>query len=638
MLSFDEGEEVFFDSADNLSSEESAVKEDWLNGNLEYEIWLKEPRSVKERRESFLRGMGFVESVPSHDLALGEELEMMGFERIGECSGAVSSCCSSPVDGAEEQLVCEFRELNGEANYGVDEFEKDQVNNSNVALKGETSFDFPPVREHKNIDDNNKLRSWWKHFMNKSKVSKVLKPMAETSKANKMKVRQNKKKCMELTAVYVGQEIRAHEGLIWSMKFSPDCQYLASGGQDGIIRIWRVTQSDTSCKDLYDEGKSNSGKTKSSHISVGIPDKVFRIDELPLQEFHGHTSDVLDLAWSTSNCLLSASKDKTVRLWLVGCNECLGVFQHNDYVTCIQFNPTDENYFITGSVDGKVRIWGVPERRVVDWADVRDSVTAICYHPDGNGFIVGSIMGTCSFYGASESNLQLNAQIRFRGKKKSSSNKITGIQFTHKETRKLMITSEDSKVRILDGIDIVHKYTGLAKSGSQMSASFTSTGRHIVSVGEDSRVYMWNYDDLCVPQSKQTSSVRSCEHFFSEGVSVAIPWSSMEPKQKSLDLQTQDHHEASSWRRDSKRFSLSNCFSMDGSFRGSVTWPEEKLPLWDVPVVEDHLLLHNGDDLHRHCNDRNREALSDTWGLVIVTAGWDGVIRTFHNFGLPTRI
>ena len=53
-------------------------------------------------------------------------------------------------------------------------------------------------------------------------------------------------------------------------------------------------------------------------------------------------------------------------------------------VACIQFNPADENYFITGSVDGKVLIWGVPERRVVDWADVRDLVTAICYHPDGN--------------------------------------------------------------------------------------------------------------------------------------------------------------------------------------------------------------------------------------------------------------
>ena len=97
---------------------------------------------------------------------------MMGFERIGECGGAVSSCCSSPVDGAEERSFVEFRELNGEAYCALDEFEQDQVNNSNVGLHGETSFDFPPIREHKNIDINKKnLRSWWKHFMNKRKVS-----------------------------------------------------------------------------------------------------------------------------------------------------------------------------------------------------------------------------------------------------------------------------------------------------------------------------------------------------------------------------------------------------------------------------------------------------------------------------------
>lgn len=52
-------------------------------------------------------------------------------------------------------------------------------------------------------------------------------------------------------------------------------------------------------------------------------------------------------------------------------------------VTCIQFNPLNESYFISGSIDGKVRVWGVSEKRVVDWADVRDVITAICYQPDG---------------------------------------------------------------------------------------------------------------------------------------------------------------------------------------------------------------------------------------------------------------
>lgn len=55
-----------------------------------------------------------------------------------------------------------------------------------------------------------------------------------------------------------------------------------------------------------------------------------------------------------------------------------------DSVTCVQFNPVDENYYISGSIDGKVRIWGVTERRVVDWANVQDVVTAICYQPNGN--------------------------------------------------------------------------------------------------------------------------------------------------------------------------------------------------------------------------------------------------------------
>lgn len=50
-------------------------------------------------------------------------------------------------------------------------------------------------------------------------------------------------------------------------------------------------------------------------------------------------------------------------------------------VTCIQFN-------LSGSIDGKVRIWGVTEKRVVNWVDMRDIITAICYRPDGKAHAV----------------------------------------------------------------------------------------------------------------------------------------------------------------------------------------------------------------------------------------------------------
>lgn len=52
-------------------------------------------------------------------------------------------------------------------------------------------------------------------------------------------------------------------------------------------------------------------------------------------------------------------------------------------VTSIQFNPVDDNYFISGSIDGKVRIWAISDCQVVDWTDIREIVTTVSYHPDG---------------------------------------------------------------------------------------------------------------------------------------------------------------------------------------------------------------------------------------------------------------
>ena len=54
-----------------------------------------------------------------------------------------------------------------------------------------------------------------------------------------------------------------------------------------------------------------------------------------------------------------------------------------EVVTCAQFNPMDDDYFISGSIDGIVRIWDVLRGQVVDWIDNKEIVTAICYRPDG---------------------------------------------------------------------------------------------------------------------------------------------------------------------------------------------------------------------------------------------------------------
>ncbi|KAG5060479.1 hypothetical protein JHK87_001508 [Glycine soja] len=72
---------------------------------------------------------------------------------------------------------------------------------------------------------------------------------AGTNKTRRIKVKQNKKRCLEFSGLYLGKEVRAHKGVVWTMKFSPSGQYLVSGAtiernrsltKEEINAYWRV--------------------------------------------------------------------------------------------------------------------------------------------------------------------------------------------------------------------------------------------------------------------------------------------------------------------------------------------------------------------------------------------------------------
>ncbi|XP_022757572.1 WD repeat-containing protein 44-like isoform X2 [Durio zibethinus] len=646
--------------------------------NFGFEVWIKNLSSIRERRDKFLKWMGLsvdqtVREGPSNICCDEIEVET---DRIMEKSGAVlgsssfddgfsssqssMSCWSSDarelLDGAlDDNFVCRIKNLDDGTEFIVDELSQDgmfrslrEVGSNHLLTidEFERKLGLYPlvqqamrreVKEVSSLGPERKRgkRGWLRRLgavaciVNRQvdathMISNDCYPYAET-RIQMVRVRSYKKRLKEFSALYMGQDIQAHEGSILTMKFSPDGQYLASAGEDGIVRVWQVVESERSGNsDIHDvnpsyfyftvnnfselvplhadkdkKGKSNSVKKSSDSTCVIFPQKVFRILDKPIHEFRGHCGEVLDLSWSKNKHILSSSVDKTVRLWQVGYDECQKVFSHNNYVTCVQFNPVDDDYFISGSIDGKVRIWTIHDCQVVDWTDVTDIVTAVCYRPDGKGAIIGSMTGSCRFYDASDNHLQLNAQICLQSKKKSPCCRITGFQFSPGEPDKLMVTSADSQVRILHGVDVVCKFRGLRNAGSQISASFTSDGMRIVSASEDSNVYVWNYvrQDGPVPQPKNNWS---CERFFSNNASVAIPWCGMNSRNpifsKMSETSSSPKVSYSTWRcgvlqselgessqhqlpfSSSERFSLGHEFFSESLPKGTATWPEEKLP------------------------------------------------------------
>nr|UNY85654.1 WD40-containting protein [Zea mays] len=492
----------------------------------------------------------------------------------------------------------------------------------------------------------------------------------------RVKVRSYRKRSKELSAVYQGQVIKGHDGAILAMKFSPDGQFLATGGEDGVVRVWGVAQSedckipmdDPSCVYLKAHRQSGLGpvdadnekkckvkgvKQSADSACVVIPTVVFQISKQPLHEFRGHSGDVLNLSWSNNKHLLSASTDKTVRLWEIGSANCTTVFPHSNFVTCVQFNPTNENQFISGSIDGKIRVWDIPRCSVIDWVDIKDIITAVCYRPDGKGAVVGTITGNCRFYDASDNLLRFETQVAVSGKKKSSLKRITAFEFSPSNPSKLMVTSADSKIKILEGITVTQNYSGLRTGSCQSLATFTPDGQHIVCASEDSNIYVWNHENQDEASLKHAKTIWSSERFYSNNAAIALPWNGPKPRNpvslasqilspqgdnlwcmskavKCSSSQSEDSAINSFVSRFAPGFfSLNQEFSSESTCRSSATWPEEILPSRSIRAIPDESQYK----FLRNCF----QSTPNSWGQVIVTAGWDGKIRSFQNYGLPAH-
>ncbi|XP_054779687.1 uncharacterized protein LOC129287522 [Prosopis cineraria] len=367
-----------------------------------------------------------------------------------------------------------------------------------------------------------------------------------------VRVRQSGKSMKELSALHLCQEFQAHEGCIWTIRFSTDGHYMASSGEDKVIHVWEVQECEvTSMKpdegsltpihpsllgsperngkeewnDMKKKGKhgsKRSGRSFAIPDYVHIPETVFSFSEKPYCSFHGHSDDVLDLSWSRSQLLLSSSMDKTVRLWDMESRACLQVFTHSDYVTCVQFNPMDEEYFISGCLDTKVRIWNIPQRFVVDWIDTHEMVTAISYTPDAQAAFVGTHNGSCRLYSTEDCKISQIGAVELRRKKKSHLRKVTGFQFAPSNPSEVLVTSADSRIRIVENSRVVHKFVGFRNANSQISASFSPNGRYVISASEDSQVYVWKNEGHA--KARNLILTQSHEQFQCRDVSIAIPW------------------------------------------------------------------------------------------------------------------
>ncbi|KAG9129296.1 hypothetical protein Leryth_015679 [Lithospermum erythrorhizon] len=151
------------------------------------------------------------------------------------------------------------------------------------------------------------------------------------------------------------------------------------------------------------------------------------------------------------------------------------------------------------------------------------------------------------------------------------------------------------KIRILDGMEVVKKTREIRKS--DVGFIYFHEAK-LSSVGGDSRLPLRTI--------------------------VAIPWSGLQADHTdSLSVcacktKYDNCVNASTASRESERFSFSDWFSMNSSSRRFATWPEEKLPSFELPYESDQIYSNDSYcSLHQHHKDNCETSSAWAFGVAM---------------------
>ncbi len=295
--------------------------------------------------------------------------------------------------------------------------------------------------------------------------------------------------------------LTGHTNDVYSVAYSSDGKWLASGGGDSKTFIWNTqTWQPISLTNHVRTVRSVAFSPDGKLLGVGSWDRSITLHPIMLAAsgalsvglpitLTGHTGNINAVAFSPdSRRIASASDDRTVRVWDVKTGqEQVTLTGHTDAVRSVSYSA-DGQYLLSAGSDAVVLIWAIgrTDTQYIDYLTGPTSViNGAAFSPDGRWAVGGSGDGSIWIWDrlppANAAYTTLNGH-------------TSGVRrlVYSPDGSELASASADGTVQLWDAVSGQNVMTLPKIGGGLWSAAFSPDGKLIATAGADGLTRIWD--------------------------------------------------------------------------------------------------------------------------------------------------
>jgi WD40 repeat protein/transcriptional regulator with XRE-family HTH domain len=289
-----------------------------------------------------------------------------------------------------------------------------------------------------------------------------------------------------------------HKDKVRSVVFHPNSNILISASQDNHICVWEIHNQSVRLLRSFELSENDGNILRTLTISPdgktlasGSDDGVVRLWNLETGAFtrsfeQRHTNWLRSIVFSPNgDKLASASEDETICVWDVNTSECLHTLKgHTGRVWSVSFHPY-RSWLVSGDDGLKVKFWHTGTGECLGaFKGYSQETRPIVFCPDGTILATGNNHATVNLKDSLTGNIQSKLQ--------NDGRNIWSLAYSP-DGHKLVGGSDDTKIRIWD-LSLKNNPPNVLTGHSNWvrTVAFSPDGQFIASGSDDKTVKLWD--------------------------------------------------------------------------------------------------------------------------------------------------